>query len=196
MAGAVDIIDDAKEKTQDQINKETDDTLAFHQSEINGIDSGNYVTVDTYSELPSTGSIDTIYRVCNWDGSANSGAGAVDGTVYSLYAWNAANSGYKLLCVRTQVGEVFDISLWTASGGVLATYTDLADALGTNGANVPAGIRKGGMSIKFVHTSDNMQDCLVQKATELERQRQILNNMHTFRLRGFSCIMQPKDMAT
>lgn len=36
-----------------------------------------------------------------------------------------------------------------------ATYADLAAALGTNGANVPAAVRKGGMSIKFICSSDN-----------------------------------------
>ena len=35
-----------------------------------------------------------------------------------------------------------------------ATYADLSAALGTNGANVPVAVRKGGMSIKFVQSSD------------------------------------------
>ena len=52
-------------------------------------------------------------------------------------------------------GGAYDISAAHAVGGVLATYDDLADALGTNGANVPSGVRKGGMSIKFVLSSDN-----------------------------------------
>ena len=50
---------------------------------------------------------------------------------------------------------VFDISRYHATGSTLATYADLAAALGTNGENVPADIRRGGMSIKFVHTDDN-----------------------------------------
>ena len=118
VTGAVDIIDDVKGKTQDVINAETDDSLALHQSEINALDSQNYATVGTFSELPATGSVDTIYRVSNWDGSANSGAGAVDATVYSEYAWDDANSEYKLLDVKTAVGEVFDISLY-----VIITFT-------------------------------------------------------------------------
>ena len=52
-------------------------------------------------------------------------------------------------------GGAYDISAAHAVGGVLATYDDLADALGTDGANVPAVVRKGGMSVKFVLTSDN-----------------------------------------
>jgi hypothetical protein len=52
-------------------------------------------------------------------------------------------------------GGAYDISAAHAVGGVLATYDDLADALGTNGANVPAAVRKGGMSIKYVNSSDD-----------------------------------------
>lgn len=44
---------------------------------------------------------------------------------------------------------VYDIS--ANHGG--ATYANLAAALGTNGVNVPEGIRKGGMSVKFVQSS-------------------------------------------
>ena len=49
----------------------------------------------------------------------------------------------------------FDISAYHATGGVLAKYADLAAALGTDGANIPYAIRKGGMSVKFVLSSDN-----------------------------------------
>jgi hypothetical protein len=48
---------------------------------------------------------------------------------------------------------VFDISAYHATGGTLATYADLAEAL--SGTNVPTSVRKGGMSVKFVQTSDN-----------------------------------------
>ena len=57
--------------------------------------------------------------------------------------------------VRVENGGVFDISAFNAVGGTLATYTDLEAALGTNGANIPEGVRNGGMSIKFVQSSDN-----------------------------------------
>lgn len=57
--------------------------------------------------------------------------------------------------VTVENGGVFDISAFHAVGGTLTTYADLAAALGTNGANVPEGVRKGGMSVKFVHTYDN-----------------------------------------
>lgn len=50
---------------------------------------------------------------------------------------------------------VFDISAYHATGSTLATYSNLAAALGADGANVPASVRKGGMSVKFVQSSDN-----------------------------------------
>ena len=50
---------------------------------------------------------------------------------------------------------VFDISAYHATGSTLATYSNLVAALGTDGANVPASVRKGGMSVKFVQSSDN-----------------------------------------
>lgn len=90
---------------------------------------------------------DTVYRVGNWDGSQ------FDDTVYSEYAWNGTD--YVHLSTKTQIGEVFDISAYHATGGTLQTYTDLADALtGTNGG-VPSTLQKGGMSIKFVSSVDN-----------------------------------------
>ena len=46
---------------------------------------------------------------------------------------------------------VFDISAYHDG----SEYADLSAALGTNGENVPAGVRKGGMSVKFVQTPDN-----------------------------------------
>lgn len=52
-------------------------------------------------------------------------------------------------------GGVFDISKYNLTNGQPTEYADLAAALGTNGANVPAAVRKGGMSVKFVESSDN-----------------------------------------
>jgi len=124
----------------------------YSKTEVNGlVDTPHqeYVTVDAYASLPVSGSTDTIYRVSGWDGSANSGAGAADDTVYSEYAWNGTQ--YIFLCVKSQIVEVFDITVYNSN----TKYADLADALGTNGANVPQNLRKGGMSVKFVQTSDN-----------------------------------------
>ena len=141
------IFDDAKGKSQAEVNADIDDTFALHQSEINALDSQNYVTVDSFNALPATGSADTVYRVSNWDGTQQ------DPSVYSEYAWNG--SQYVHLSTKTQIGEVFDISAYHATGGTLATYADLTAALGTNGANIPDALRKGGMSVKYVQSYDN-----------------------------------------
>lgn len=158
VADALAVKDYTQNKTQGTINGEVQTALddrytkeqTYTKEETNALITTpdvEYVTVSTYSALPAEGAADTIYRVSCWDGSQ------VDATKYTLYAWNG--SGYTELAVRSSVGEVFDISEYHASGGTLATYADLAAALGTGGANVPEGLRKGGMSVKFVQTSDN-----------------------------------------
>jgi hypothetical protein len=53
-----------------------------------------------------------------------------------------------------QNGPAFDLSAYNAQGGVLATYADLSAALTALNA-LPADFKKGGMSIKFVLSSDN-----------------------------------------
>ena len=45
---------------------------------------------------------------------------------------------------------VFDISAYNGT-----SYANLSAALGTDGANIPQNLRKGGMSVKFVQSSDN-----------------------------------------
>lgn len=52
-------------------------------------------------------------------------------------------------------GGVFDISAFNPTNGQPTPYASLSAALGTNGVNVPAAYRKGGMSIKFVQSDDN-----------------------------------------
>jgi len=67
-----------------------------------------------------------------------------DGTRYNAYNV-AGGSG----------DGVFDLSAYNLTEGQPTQYEDLAAALGTNGANVPQQYRKGGMSVKFVQSSDN-----------------------------------------
>lgn len=120
----------------------------YSKTEVNNLittPNQQYVTVATYASLPGTGSADTIYRVSNYNGSTSH----VDATMYSEYAWNGTD--YEFLCVKSQIGEVFDITAYNSN----TKYADLAAALGTNGANVPEGVRKGGMSVKYVSNSDN-----------------------------------------
>ena len=98
--------------------------------------------------LPAIGEINKVYRVGNWDGSQ------FDASAYSEYAWNG--SQYVHLSTKTQIGEVFDISAYHATGGELAKYADLAAALDSNnGGGVPQSLQEGGMSVKFVQSSDN-----------------------------------------
>ena len=64
-----------------------------------------------------------------------------------------AESDHAAVEVYVDSLGAFDISAYHATGGVLAEYADLTAALGTNGANVPDALRKGGMSVKFVQSS-------------------------------------------
>ena len=66
-----------------------------------------------------------------------------------------AESDHAAVEVYVDSLGAFDISAYHATGGVLAKYADLTAALGTNGANIPDTLRKGGMSVKFVQSSDN-----------------------------------------
>lgn len=102
VAGAADIIDDAKGKTQNQINAEVDEELTdrytkdetYNKTELNNLittPDQEYVTVTATDQttavtdvLPATGAADTIYRVGNWDGTQyNTGA-------YTEYSWNGS----------------------------------------------------------------------------------------------------------
>lgn len=66
---------------------------------------------------------------------------------------NLVKSGGVLNSI-IQNGPAFDLSAYNAQGGVLATYADLSAALTALNA-LPADFKKGGMSVKFVQTSDN-----------------------------------------
>lgn len=166
VTGANEVLDDDKNKKQSDINAETDAALedrytkeqTYSKSELNNMittPNQQYVSVMANSQttaatdvLPATGSANTVYRVGNWDGSQ------FDESVYSEYAWNG--SQYVHLSTKTKIGEVFDISAYHATGGELAKYADLAAALDSNnGGGVPQSLQEGGMSVKYVRTSDN-----------------------------------------
>lgn len=66
---------------------------------------------------------------------------------------NLVKSGGVLNSI-IQNGSAFDLSAYNAQGGVLATYADLSAALTALNA-LPADFKKGGMSMKFVLSSDN-----------------------------------------
>lgn len=150
--------DDLKNKKQSQINEEVGEELELHTNRLNALTGQNYITVQatqstTAADIPTLinasgegEQTDTLYRVGFWDGSA------YVADKYTEYAWNG--TAYVILDVKSSIGEVFDISLYKAVGGVLATFADLSAAL-DGGNNVPAGVRQGGMSIKFVQSSNN-----------------------------------------
>lgn len=183
IAGADDIYDDAKGAKQSDINAQADAALAdrytkaetYSKEQLDSLITTpdvNYVSVVATNAttavtdvLPATGEANTIYRVGNWNGTH------YDPTMYALFAWNG--STYVCLAVRSFVGEVYDISVNHPDGqGNPTPYTNLTAALGTNGANIPADIRRGGMSIKFiqgtVQSSDNkyvQHRCMAQNFT-------------------------------
>lgn len=106
----------------------------------------HYVTVATYADLANIASPsdDTIYRVSSYNGKTSQ----VDNTVYSEYGYDGTN--FVFLCVKSQIDEVYDISAHHSNN----TYVDLAAAL-DGGNNIPQELRRGGMSVKFVQSSDN-----------------------------------------
>lgn len=68
----------------------------------------------------------------------------------SILKWNGSWSSETVVA-----GDgVFDISAYKATGGTLATFADLSAAL-DGGNNIPQSRQKGGMSVKFVQSSDN-----------------------------------------
>ena len=164
------ILDEEQNKKQSEVNADVDTALAdrytkeetYSKSQLDNLITTpdvQYVTVATYSALPATGEADTIYRVASWDGST------VDTSKYSEYAWNG--SAYQLLAVRSgSIDGVYDISANNLTEGQPTQYADLAAALGTNGANVPVGVRAGGMQVRFINSStDKYKQCRLMAAS-------------------------------
>ena len=153
---------ESKANTSDVYTK----SETYSKTEVNDLittPNQQYVSVTATAQttavtdlLPATGAADTTYRVGNWDGTQ------YNDSVYSEYAWNG--SSYIKLSTKSQVGEVYDISVNHAD----TKYIDIAAALGNDGANVPQSLRRGGMSVKFVQSSDNKYvqfRCMAQNFT-------------------------------
>lgn len=166
------ILDATQEKKQSEVNQEVSEELALHTNRLNALTGQNYVTVvatqsTTPADIPTLINAsgegeqeDTLYRVGFWDGSA------YVADKYTEYAWNG--TAYVILDVKSSIGEVFDISQYNAVGGTPTAYADLTAALGPSGANVPSSVRRGGMSIKFIQSSDNkyvQARCMTQNFT-------------------------------
>ena len=196
------IIDENENKEQSQINAEIKEALGtggsvndriaeegakhylkeetYNKSELNNMittPNQEYVSVTATAEttavtdvLPSTGAADTTYRVGNWDGTQ------YNDSIFSEYAWNG--SAYIKLSTKSQIGEIYDISANHAD----TKYANLADALGTNGDNIPPALRKGGMSIKFVQSYGNkyiQARCMAQNFTTDVTQWQSVDDVPT-----------------
>ena len=143
-----------QEPTQTEQAQARDNIDVYSKNEVNQIASAftgqNFVTVqatsgttaaDISTLINATGDgeqTDTIYRVAFFDGSA------YDVTKYSEYVWNGTT--YMQLNVRSEIEEIFDISVYNTSGGQAAVYDNLTVAL----AGVPGDVKRGGMSVKFI----------------------------------------------
>lgn len=95
--------------------------------------------------------------------------GTPDGPVFYLATEKGIYSNFNSLSIHEGISVLkYDGSSWTSeqvtyeSDGIFDistfnndTYIDLTDALGTDGEHIPQPLRKGGMSVKFVQSSDN-----------------------------------------
>ena len=129
------------------------DTL---QTAINGINTKLaegyiYAGIATPSTNPGTIS-GKVFYIAVQEGTYTNFGGTVVTEGITILKYNGT-SWVKEQVIFTD-GGVFDISAYHATGGTLAKYVDLAAAL-DGGNNIPQSVRKGGMSIKFVQSSDN-----------------------------------------
>jgi hypothetical protein len=127
-------------------------------------DSGYiFLGVATPSTNPGTPT-QKVYYEAKQAGTYTNFGGVVLPDGLSLLIWNGSWTSKTVMCGD---GGVFDISVYKSSGGTLATFADLAAAL-DGGNNIPASARKGGMSVKFVQSSDNkyiQARCMAQNFT-------------------------------
>ena len=102
---------------------------------------GNAVVTAGLNVIKYNGSVWSVDQVIAIDAEPTQGSA------------NLVKSGGVLNSI-IQNGPAFDLSAYNAQGGVLATYADLSAALTALNA-LPAAYKKGGMSFKFVQSSDN-----------------------------------------
>lgn len=109
-----------------------------------------FAGVATPATNPGTPDQNVVY-LASEGGTYTNFNGTVLPAGISLLMWNGT---WTSKTVMYGDGGVFDISVYKSTGGTLATFADLAAAL-DGGNNIPASARKGGMSVKFVQSSDN-----------------------------------------
>ena len=146
------IFDDTLNKPQSQVNVETTEAISDEVTRAQNAESGldtRLRTVEELAEISVGGGNIGIGTAADFESDDPEDLAKVP-TVGAMLG--GANDG------------VYDITA-RHSG---TKYADLAAALGTDGANVPVGVRKGGMSIKFVQSSDNKYvqfRCMAQNFT-------------------------------
>lgn len=172
------IFDESKQEYQDVINRQLESISGYYTCDTAGSTAAKTVVAANYV-LTSGGSIKIKMANKNTAASGvtlninSTGAKALlyagqpvtdgntwdAGEVVEVYydpTYNSNAGGFYANNVMGGAGDgVYDIS--AANDG--ATYNDLAAALGTDGANVPSGVRKGGMSVKYI---DSTTDKYVQ----------------------------------
>lgn len=146
VAGAKDIIDDALGKEQSVINQEVSEAIegnteavAAEKTRAEGVEGGLNTRLQTVEQLAEI----------------SVGGGDIGvGTTADFESDNPSDLA-KMPTVGAMLGGANDGVYDISARHNMTKYADLAAALGTNGANVPVGVRKGGMSIKFIQSSDN-----------------------------------------
>ena len=172
------VIDREQNKTQTQINTETDERITTEKTRAEAAEEALDGRVDTLEDAVGTGgSVDS--RISTAVTTEKTRAEGVEGglntrlqTVEQLAEISVGGGDIGIGTAADfesddpeDLAKVPTVSaiLGGANDGVYdisarhngTKYADLAAALGTNGANVPVGVRKGGMSVKFVQSSGN-----------------------------------------
>lgn len=156
VAGSEDI--EAEEgKTQKQFNEETDERIATEVGRAEQAEStldGKIAAEKTRAEGVE-GGLNTRLQTVEQLAEISVGGGDIGIGTAADFESDDPEDLAKVPTIGAMLGGandgVYDISA-RHSG---TKYADLASALGENGANVPVGVRKGGMSVKFVQSSDN-----------------------------------------
>ena len=157
VTGAKDIVDDALGKAQNVVNEEHEEAISDLQENVGtGGSVDERIAAEKNRATNVEQGLDTRLGVVEQLAEISVGGGDIGIATADDFESDDSSDLAKVPTVGAILGGanegVYDIS--ARHNG--AKYADLAEALGTNGANVPVGVRKGGMSIKFIQSSDNM----------------------------------------
>lgn len=112
--------------------------------------NASYAGIATPSTNPGTPDGPVFYFALQGGTYTNFGATVIQEGL-AILLWDGTSWSSESAFNKEAICEVYDISAAHNN----ATYANLAAALGTDGANIPQSLQKGGMSVKFVLTSDN-----------------------------------------